>query len=146
LLEPEEIPIDDVYCDDFGVRRVQPAACGGARNATSSCLSNVASRTDEIPQAMVVSVSNARRGIHGSIITTTMRCANLNNPSKKSVALFTRGGDNPRRKMQNVVALSTADDARANSGTFVAVSKPISVPNDEGRITTGRRPDDVPDC
>jgi hypothetical protein len=102
------IAIDDVHRDDFALSRGQPAARGGARNASSGCLENVAAGSDEIAQAMVVAASTTRGGIHESIIATPVRRANPTNPSRKSVAILTRSGDNPRRKLQNVVAFSTA--------------------------------------
>jgi hypothetical protein len=112
LLQPEKISVDDIHGDDFGLRGGQPAARGEARNASSGCLVNVAAGSDEIAQAMVIAASTASGGIHETIIATPVRRANPTNPSRTSVAVLTRSGDNPRRKPQNVVAISTANQDR----------------------------------
>jgi hypothetical protein len=59
------------------------------------------SRSDEFAQAMVVSALGASRGIHDSIIKPAVASTNEDNRSWKSVAVMTRIGDNPRRKLQN---------------------------------------------
>jgi ActR/RegA family two-component response regulator len=97
-------------------------------SASSGCLSNVACRSDEITQAMVIGTSNASRGVHDCIITATVRSANPNNQSKKSVAVPTRCGVNPRRKLQNVVANSLAETAGVASKEVEARKTRIAVP------------------
>jgi hypothetical protein len=69
------IPIDDVHRDNLGVRRVQPAARGGARNASLVTMLDVDGGSNEIAQAMIAGTC----------------------------------GDNPRKKLQNAVAISPAD-------------------------------------
>jgi len=76
LLKAEDVQIDNVDSDNLGVSRGQPAASGGARNTSPSCVSDVTRRSDKIAKAMIIPSLNASRGSHDSIITTAAHAAN----------------------------------------------------------------------
>ena len=85
LLEAEDVQIDNVNRNQLGARRGQPAARGGARNTSPSCVPDLARRSDKIAEAMVVPSLNARRGNHDSIITTVVHVANFDSATPMHV-------------------------------------------------------------
>jgi hypothetical protein len=58
---------------------------------------------------MVIAALHAGRGVHDSIIAMTTHRANPNGKSLPFPAATISVGENSRRKMQNVVADSTAE-------------------------------------
>ncbi len=69
LLKVDNIHIDNVKRDNLGASRGEPAASGGARNTSPSCMSDVSRRSDEIAKTMIIAAQNSSRGRHDSIIT-----------------------------------------------------------------------------
>ena len=67
----DDVPVDPIDGDHFGAGGGQPTACGGARDASSGGLMDVARRSDEIAQAMVVRALISSCGAHSSIMVTT---------------------------------------------------------------------------
>ena len=116
LLQVMGIPINHVDRYNLGTRRGHPAARGGARNAPLSRMSNVTRRSDKITKPMIISLLCTSGGNHANIITTEVHAANANVAAGARIdqhllklAGHPSGGENSRRKVQNVVADSTAE-------------------------------------
>lgn len=69
LLQRDDVLIDDVNGDHPGLHSGQPSARGRARNAPSGRMSDVACRSNEFSQAMIVGARGRSRGAHDSIMT-----------------------------------------------------------------------------
>ena len=81
--------------NDFRTWRLEPTTRGRARNTLSNGVINLARRSDEIPKSMVISTLNPSRGYQDSIIVISARESN-------------REDENSRKKLQNVVTVSTS--------------------------------------
>ena len=118
LLKATDIHIDNVDRDNLGPSRGHPAASGGARNTSPSCVSDVTRRPDQIAKSMIIPLLNASCGNHDTIITATIHRANSDIATPTHVqqgrvrilGRHPRGCQNSRTQVQNVVADSTACD------------------------------------
>ena len=95
LLKTENVNFADVDSNDLGASRFEPAVGCGARNTSLECVSNVAGRSDEFTEAMVISALNTSRSNHDSIIVTAPYRSNRND-------------ENSYKKVQVVVTDSCA--------------------------------------
>ena len=82
--------------NDFRTWRLEPTTRGRARNTLSNGVINLARQSDEIPKSMVLSTLNPRRGYLDSMIVISARESN-------------RKDENSRKKVQNIVTVSTVD-------------------------------------
>lgn len=88
MLQPPVILIGDVQCHHPGALCRQPAACGGARDAAAGGVFDVAGRSDEVAEAMVVGVPWAGRRDHAAIIWVAAGGTNGNRTSGTPVAFW----------------------------------------------------------
>ena len=84
------------YRNDFRTWRLEPTVRGRARNTLSNSVINLVCRSDENPKSMVKSTLNPSRGYHDSMIVISARESN-------------RKDENSRKKVQNIVTVSTVD-------------------------------------
>ena len=115
LLQVMGIPINHVKRDNLSTRRGHPTASGGPWNASPSGVADVTRRSDKIAKSMIISLLCTSGGNHAHIITTEVHAANANVAAGARIdqhllklAGHPSGGENSRRKVQNVVADSRA--------------------------------------
>jgi hypothetical protein len=121
LLEIEDVHIEDVNSDNFGVSRGEPAASGGARDTSPFCVSDVTRRSDKLAEAMIISAQSSVRGAHYSIMTSVAVAATPAEPTRRKFneaklefwAITGDNGENSRTKVQTIVADSTAENTES---------------------------------
>lgn len=69
LLKVEDVHIDNIKSDNLGASRGEPAAGGGMRNTSPTCVSDVTGRSDKIVKAMIIAAQDSSRGSLDSIMT-----------------------------------------------------------------------------